>query len=30
MLDKWRLVPLVDVVDDPQRARVKGLVETWF
>ena len=30
MFDKWRLVPVVDDVDDPTAARVVDLIETWF
>ncbi len=30
MLDKWRLVPVADSVDDPMAARVVDLIETWF
>lgn len=30
MFDKWRLIPVVDTVDDPLSARVTDLIETWF
>lgn len=30
MLDKWRLVPVADSVDDPMAAHVVDLIETWF
>ena len=30
MFDKWRLVPVVDTLDDPLNAIVTDLVETRF
>jgi hypothetical protein len=30
MFDKWRLIPVVDSLDDPRASIVRHLVETRF